>query len=52
MARNERLTSKEAIDPALSAAGWRSLALLRITPREVSLTGDTLSDGMLSYTVN
>jgi type I restriction enzyme R subunit len=44
MARNERLTCKEVIEPALSAAGWSWQEQLRIGPGKVNLTGDTMYD--------
>ena len=44
MARNERLTCKELIEPALSAAGWTWQEQLRIGPGKVNLTGDTMYD--------
>lgn len=44
MARNERLTCKEVIEPALSAAGWTWQEQLRIGPGKVNLTGDTMYD--------
>lgn len=44
MARNERLTCKEVIEPALSAAGWSWQEQLRIGPGKVNLTGDSMYD--------
>ncbi len=44
MARNERLTCKEVIEPALSAAGWTWQEQLRIGPGKVNLTGDSMYD--------
>lgn len=44
MARNERLTCKEVIEPALGAAGWSWQEQLRIGPGKVNLTGDSMYD--------
>ena len=44
MARNERLTCKEVIEPALSAAGWSWQEQLRIGPGKVNLTGESMYD--------
>ena len=41
MARNERLTCKELIEPALSNAEWDWEEQLRIGPGRVNLTGDS-----------
>jgi len=41
MARNERLTCKELIEPALSNAGWNWEEQLGIGPGRVNLTGDS-----------
>jgi type I restriction enzyme R subunit len=46
MARNERLTCKELIEPALAAAGWNWQEQLRIGPGRVNLTGDSMYDEM------
>jgi len=40
MARNERLTCSELIEPALKLAGWAWDEQLRIGPGRVNLTGD------------
>jgi len=44
MARNERLTCKELIEPRLSALGWTWQEQLRIGPGRVNLTGDAMYD--------
>jgi type I restriction enzyme R subunit len=44
MARNERLTCKEVIEPALTRAGWSLEAQLRIGPGRVNLTGEAMYD--------
>jgi len=44
MARNERLTCKELIEPRLAAAGWAWQEQLRIGPGRVNLTGDAMYD--------
>lgn len=44
MARNERLTCKEVIEPALLAGGWSWQEQLRIGPGRVNLTGETMYD--------
>jgi len=44
MARNERLTCKEVIEPALLAAGWSWQEQLRIGPGRVNLTGEAMYD--------
>ena len=44
MARNERLTCKEIIEPALNVAGWAWQEQLRIGPGKVNLTGDAMYD--------
>ncbi len=44
MARNEKLTCKEVIEPALSAAGWTWQEQLRIGPGKVNLMGDAMYD--------
>lgn len=41
MARNERATCKELIEPALAERGWDWEEQLRIGPGRVNLTGDT-----------
>lgn len=42
MARNERTTCKEIIEPALTQVGWNWEKQLRIGPGRVNLTGDSL----------
>lgn len=44
MARNERLTCKELIEPRLAAVGWSWQEELRIGPGRVNLTGDAMYD--------
>lgn len=44
MARNERLTCKELIEPPLAALGWAWQEQLRIGPGRVNLTGDAMYD--------
>lgn len=44
MARNERLTCKELIEPRLAALGWAWQEQLRIGPGRVNLTGDDMYD--------
>lgn len=44
MARNERLTCKELIEPSLAALGWSWQEQLRIGPGRVNLTGETMYD--------
>ena len=44
MARNERLTCSELIEPALKLAGWSWDEQLRIGPGRVNLTGDSMYD--------
>lgn len=44
MARNERLTSKELIEPQLTACGWAWQEQLRIGPGRVHLIGETMYD--------
>lgn len=44
MARNERLTCKELIEPALASVGWTWQEQLRIGPGRVSLTGENMYD--------
>lgn len=44
MARNERLTCKELIEPQLAALGWSWQEQLRIGPGRVNLTGDAMYD--------
>jgi type I restriction enzyme R subunit len=44
MARNERLTCKELIEPQLTAHGWAWQEQLRIGPGRVNLTGETMYD--------
>lgn len=44
MARNERLTCKELIEPRLTALGWAWQEQLRIGPGRVNLTGDAMYD--------
>jgi type I restriction enzyme R subunit len=41
MQRNERITCKELIEPALTRAGWDWEEQLRIGPGRVNLTGDS-----------
>lgn len=44
MARNERTTCKEIIEPALEAAGWSWDAQLRIGHGRINLTGESMYD--------
>lgn len=44
MARNERLTCKELIEPSLAAFGWAWQEQLRIGPGRVNMTGDAMYD--------
>jgi type I restriction enzyme R subunit len=44
MARNERLTCKELIEPHLAVLGWSWQEQLRIGPGRVNLTGDAMYD--------
>lgn len=44
MARNERLTCKELIEPRLATLGWTWQEQLRIGPGRVNLTGDAMYD--------
>lgn len=44
MARNERMTCKELIEPRLAALGWAWQEQLRIGPGRVNLTGDAMYD--------
>lgn len=44
MARNERLTCKELIEPLLAGRGWSWQEQLRIGPGRVNLTGDAMYD--------
>lgn len=44
MARNERLTCKELIEPSLARLGWSWQEQLRIGPGRVNLTGDAMYD--------
>lgn len=44
MARNERLTCKELIEPRLAALGWTWQEQLRIGPGRVNLTGEAMYD--------
>jgi type I restriction enzyme, R subunit len=44
MARNERSTCKELIEPKLTALGWELQEQLRIGPGRVNLTGDAMYD--------
>ena len=44
MARNERQTCKDLIEPRLTALGWTWQAELRIGPGRVNLTGDAMYD--------
>jgi type I restriction enzyme R subunit len=44
MARNERLTCKELIEPRLAALGWSWQEQIRIGPGRINLTGDTMYD--------
>jgi len=44
MARNERQTSLELIEPKLKAAGWSWEAQVHIGPGRVNLTGDAMYD--------
>lgn len=46
MARNERITCQDLIEPALTNAGWDWQEQLRIGPGRVNLTGDTMYDEM------
>ena len=44
MARNERTTCKELIEPALTQAGWEWKEQLRIGPGRVNITGESIYD--------
>lgn len=44
MARNERLTCKELIEPRLAALGWAWQEQLRIGPGRVNITGESMYD--------
>jgi type I restriction enzyme R subunit len=44
MARNERLTCKELIEPRLAALGWEFQEQLQIGPGRVNITGDAMYD--------
>src|SRR3990172_5010659 len=44
MARNERSTCKEIIEPALERAGWSWQEQVHIGPGRVNLTGETMYD--------
>lgn len=44
MARNERMTCKELIEPRLAELGWAWQEQLRIGPGRVNLTGDAMYD--------
>jgi type I restriction enzyme R subunit len=44
MVRNERLTCRELIEPALKLAGWSWEEQLRIGPGRVNLTGESMYD--------
>jgi len=44
MARNERTTCKELIEPALSQVGWEWQEQLRIGPGRVNITGESMYD--------
>lgn len=44
MARNERTTCKELIEPALTQAGWEWKEQLRIGPGRVNITGESMYD--------
>src|ERR1700741_5257977 len=44
MARNERLTCKELIEPTLVGLGWELQEQLRIGRGRVNLAGDAMSD--------
>ncbi|WP_431127558.1 DEAD/DEAH box helicase family protein [Variovorax paradoxus] len=48
MARNERLTCKELIEPRLAGLGWSWQEQLRIGPGPVNLMGDAMYDEMQS----
>lgn len=48
MARNERITCKELIEPRLAALGWAWQEQLRIGPGRVNLTGDAMYDATQS----
>jgi len=41
MNRNEKMTCRDLIEPALAKAGWEWVEQLRIGPGRVNLTGDT-----------
>ena len=41
MERNERVTCKDLIEPALARVGWDWEVQLRIGPGRVNLTGDS-----------
>ena len=44
MSRNERMTCRELIEPALSQAGWQWDEQLRIGPGRVNISGETMYD--------
>lgn len=44
MARNEKQTCRDLIEPRLTAAGWSWQEQLRIGPGRVNLTGDSMYD--------
>lgn len=44
MARNERTTCKQLIEPALTQAGWEWKEQLRIGPGRVNITGESMYD--------
>jgi type I restriction enzyme, R subunit len=44
MARNERTTCKELIEPALESVGWEWQEQLRIGPGRVNITGESMYD--------
>jgi type I restriction enzyme R subunit len=44
MARNERTTCKELVEPALTQAGWEWKEQLRIGPGRVNITGESMYD--------
>jgi type I restriction enzyme R subunit len=48
MARNERETCKQLIEPRLAALGWSWQEQLRIGPGRVNLSGDAMYDGAQS----
>ncbi|TQE97306.1 MAG: hypothetical protein FKY71_16185 [Spiribacter salinus] len=44
MSRNERLTCKELIEPALDLVGWEWQEQLHIGPGRVNITGESMYD--------